>query len=239
MALNYVRVPEEFEPLFEKAEAFVEQYFKQVAQNPIEGTLTIGGERYILVRASSMSVEFFEYIKGMYPGLNDIEAGRAASSILFDMAHAVGKADAMDFHRRMGVTEPVARLSSGPIHFAFTGWASVDILAESRPTPDENYYLVYNHPNSFEADSWLRKNTPPGEERPAVMTDIPVCFMNAGYSSGWCEESFGVTLSAQEILCRAHGDDYCRFIMGHPKHLQRYVREYRKAHPGLFRSPEE
>ena len=31
--------------------------------------------------------------------------------------------------------------------------------------------------------------------------------MNAGYSSGWCEESFGVTLVASEILCQAKGDD--------------------------------
>ena len=31
--------------------------------------------------------------------------------------------------------------------------------------------------------------------------------MNAGYSSGWCEESFGVTAVASEIMCRARGDD--------------------------------
>jgi hypothetical protein len=227
------------EPLFQDAEKFVRKYFQQFSQNPEQGSLTIGGERYILVRASSLSVEFFEYIKGMYPGLNEIEAAKAASSILFDMAHALGKADAMDFHRRTGVNDPLAKLSSGPIHFAYTGWANVDIFAESRPSPDENYYLIYDHPNSFEADSWIRKNTPPGENHPVIKTDIPVCFMNAGYSSGWCEQSFSVTLTAREILCRASGDDCCRFIMGHPKHIHTYIQKYKEKHGELFRNLKE
>jgi len=239
MTLKSVRVPKEMEPLFEKAEKFVQDYFKGFKHDTGQGVLSIGGERYILVRASSMSVEFFEYINGMYPGLNEIEAAEAASSILFDMAHAIGKADAMDFHRRMGVTEPLAKLSFGPIHFAYTGWALVDIFPESRPSPDENYYLIYDHPNSFEADSWIKKNTPPGESHPVIKTDIQVCFMNAGYSSGWCEQSFSVELTAQEILCRAHGDGCCRFIMGHPKRLQGYIREYKKAHPELFLKPND
>jgi hypothetical protein len=142
----------------------------------------------------------------------------------------------MDFHQRMDVTEPLAKLSSGPIHFSHTGWASVNIFPESRPSPDENFYLLYDHPNSFEADSWIRKNTPPGEKRPAVSTDIPVCFMNAGYSSGWCEQSFEITLTAQEILCRARGDDCCRFIMGHPKKIAKHIKDYNKTHPALFRN---
>lgn len=236
MSLRSVRVPGEMEPLFENAERFVREYFRGFTQDTCRGTMTIGGERYILVRASSMSVEFFEYIKGMYPALNEVEAAAAASSILFDMAHAIGKADALDFHQRMGVTDPIAKLSSGPIHFAYTGWAFVEIFPESHPSPDENFRLVYDHPNSFEADSWIRKNTRPGEDYPSVQTEIPVCFMNAGYSSGWCEQSFGITLTAREILCRARGDAYCRFIMGHPKHIRAYVQDYEEAHSDLFRN---
>ena len=54
----------------------------------------------------------------------------AAASILFDIAHAIGKADAKAFHQSMGVKDPIAMLSSGPVHFAYTGWASVDIFPE-------------------------------------------------------------------------------------------------------------
>jgi hypothetical protein len=48
------------------------------------------------------------------------------------------------------------------------------------PSPDENFYLKHHHPYSFEADSRIRSKE---------KTDFPVCSMNAGYSSGWCEES--------------------------------------------------
>ncbi|HRN44574.1 MAG TPA: hypothetical protein PLH20_07300, partial [Flavobacterium sp.] len=41
-------------------------------------------------------------------------------------------------------------------HFAFSGWAYVEISPESRLSPDENFFLLYHHPYSFEADSWLR-----------------------------------------------------------------------------------
>jgi hypothetical protein len=60
--------------------------------------------------------------------------------------------------------------------------------------------------------------------------------MNAGYSSGWCEESFGVPLVAQEILCRAKGVNYCRFIMAHPDMISKFVEEYKRTHSELFGS---
>jgi predicted hydrocarbon binding protein len=172
-----------------------------------------------------MSVHFFEYVKTLYPGLDEAEGSKAAGSILFDVAHALGRADAKAFHEAMKVSDPIAKLSSGPVHFAHTGWAFVDIFEESRPSPDENYYLVYDHPQSFEADSWLASDKRPG---------LPVCFMNAGYSSGWCEVSFSVDLVAKEMLCRAKGDPFCRFIMAHPGRVDGFVQEYRRSHPDLF-----
>jgi predicted hydrocarbon binding protein len=225
MGLRFVRTPKEMEPLFEKAEAYVKHYFEDEEKSPEMGTITISGQRYILIRAVSMSVEFMEFIKNKYPGFDEEDAYDAAAKLLFDLGHSIGKTDARDFHASMKVEDPVAKLSSGPVHFAFTGWAFVDIFPESRPTTDKNYYLVYDHPQSFEADSWItRKKT----------SKKPVCFMNAGYSSGWCEESFGVPLVAQEILCRAKGDNYCRFIMAHPDMISKFVEEYKRTHSELF-----
>jgi hypothetical protein len=40
-------------------------------------------------------------------------------------------------------------------HGGYPGWAFVDILEESTPTPDESYYLIHDRPQSFEADSWI------------------------------------------------------------------------------------
>lgn len=226
MALKCVKTPKEMEPLFIKAEKYVRDYFKKEKRDPDRGTITIGGQRYILVRAKSMSVEFLEFIKAKYPGIDENSAYDAAANLLFDMAHATGKADARNFHNSMKVKDPIAKLSSGPVHFAYTGWAFVDIFPESRPSPDKNYYLIYDHPRSFEADSWIASKK---------KNKKPVCFMNAGYSSGWCEESFGVQLVAKEILCRAKGDKYCRFIMAHPDKIDQYIEQYKKGNPKLFK----
>ena len=87
--------------------------------------------------------------------------------------------------------DPLAKLAAGPVQFAYSGWAFVDILEGSTPTPDDDFFITYNHPFSFESDSWLRAGK---------QTDVPVCIMNSGYSSGWCEESYGVPLSAGTLI---------------------------------------
>lgn len=225
MSLKAVKVPKALEGLFGSAEAYVDNYFKSFKQDVSKGTIEIAGERYILVRAESMSVRFLEFIKNMYPSLNEEESIEASAKVLFDMAQCIGKSDAQKFHFKTGVVDPVEKLSTGPVHFAYAGWAYVDILPESKPSPDENYFLVYDHPQSFEADSWILNGH---------KTNFCACFMNAGYSSGWCEESFGVTLVAQEILCRARGDKYCRFIMAHPQRLEEFVQKYKTNNPQLW-----
>jgi two-component system cell cycle sensor histidine kinase/response regulator CckA len=215
--LKTVKVPPQFSDIFLKAEQFVEEYFKDRSEDPTKGTIAISNDRYILVRAASMSVEFFNIIVELYKDKGVEEANRTAKSLLFDVAHAIGKSDARNIQRKMGVTNPIEKLSAGPIHFAYTGWAYVDIFPESNPTPDENYYLIYDHPYSFESDAWIKK----GEH-----THFPVCIMNAGYSSGWCEESFGVTLVASEIMCKVMGDAHDRFIMAHPSKIKQFINDY-------------
>ncbi|MBL7960837.1 PAS domain S-box protein [bacterium] len=222
--LKTVKVPKEFEPLFTRAQKFVSTYFKERKENASKGTIEIFGQRYIFVRAASMSVEFFEMIKNTYKDKSEEEALAVARSLLFDIAHAIGVADARSFHKKMKLKDPIEKLSAGPVHFSHSGWAFVDIFPESRPTPDENYYLIYDHPYSFESDSWIKAKK---------KVDFPVCVMNSGYSSGWCEESFGIKLVATEILCKAKGDDHCRFIMGHPSRVGGYIKDYLKAQPKL------
>jgi signal transduction histidine kinase len=222
--LRTVRVPADIEGPFAAVEDLVSRYFRDRKDDPAHGTIEIFGERYVLVRAASLSVEFFGLVRELYGEGRQAEADAFAKNILFDLAHAIGKSDAHNFHQKMGLDEPIARLSAGPIHFAHAGWAFVDIFPESRPSPDESYYLVYDHPYSFESDAWLRT---PGAHVPGT-----VCIMNAGYSSGWCEASFGVTLVSTEVLCRARGDEACRFVMGHPSRIEEHVRRYLAGRPG-------
>jgi signal transduction histidine kinase len=179
-----------------------------------------------------MSVEFFDLVMSLYKDKDPDEARSVASNMLFDVAHAIGKADARSFHERMGVTAPIEKLSAGPIHFSFAGWAFVDISPESRPSPDENFFLIYDHPYAFESDTWLRRKR---------KSTFPVCIMNAGYSSGWCEESFGLPLVAVEIACLAAGGRQCRFIMAPPsrieEHLARHPVQAQKTRAGLRAGP--
>ncbi|MGA2172650.1 MAG: PAS domain S-box protein [Sedimentisphaerales bacterium] len=222
--LDTVAVPEQFEPIFRKAQEYVSAYFSQKKEDASTGTIEIFGQRYILVRAASMSVDFFDTIKGMFKDCGEENASEMARSLLFDVAHTIGKMDARNFHQRMGLRDPIEKLSVGPIHFSYTGWAFVDIFAESKPTADENFYLIYDHPFSFEADAW---------EKSGKKNSSCVCTMSAGYSSGWCEESFGIPLVASEIMCKARGDSACRFIMAHPSRMAQYLQAYLRSHPEI------
>ena len=217
--LATLSVPAEFQTVFLQAQANVARYFRDRVHRPDEATISIAGERYAM-RAASMSVEFVELVTSLYQDQAPAEARSVANNLLFDFAHSIGKADARSFHQKMGLVDPIERLSAGPVHFAFSGWAFVHIFAESRPSPDEDYFLIFDHPFSFESNAWLAKGR---------SSDRPVCIMNAGYSSGWCEESFGLPLVSAEVECIAAGGEHCRFIMAPPsrieEHLERHERE--------------
>jgi len=219
-----VRVPEEMAGLFAKAEEVVSTFFRDRKDDPSRGTIEIFGERYVLVRAASLSIEFFDLVRSIYGDARREEGDDFARAILFDLAHSIGRSDAQNFRGKMGLEDPIARLSAGPVHFAHAGWAFVEISPESRPTPDDAFHLVYDHPYSFESDAWVRAGR---------KSAFPVCIMNAGYSSGWCEESFGTKLVASELLCRGKGDETCRFVMAPPDRLEKRIAEYVGRHPEL------
>lgn len=226
MGLKTVKVPEPIEPLFAEAESFVSEYFKKLRLSPESGQIHIDDERYILVRAESLSVHFMKFLMNMYPTMDSHEATAASSKVLFDMAHSIGKSDAETFHIKTNQTDPIAKLSCGPVHFAHTGWAFVDIKEPSSPTPDEDYFLIYDHPHTFESDSWLASKE---------KVDYCTCHMNAGYSSGWCSQSFQVQVIAKEILCRSKGDEACRFIMAPPHRIEEHIHKYKSENPELFK----
>ncbi len=217
-----VKVPEELQGVFLAGQKLVERYFREKRENPFKGTIEIADQRYILIRAASLSVEFFEVVKKLYSDRNEKEAISLARDLLFDMAHAIGMADARNFHAKMNLRTPLEKFSVGPVHFAYAGWGFVDLLPGSHPVPNEEYVLIYDHPHSFESQAWLATGR---------KASFPVCVMNAGYSSGWCEESFGVPLVAAEIMCQAKGDGSCRFVMGHPDKISDHIDAYLKKHP--------
>ncbi|MBI3237235.1 MAG: XylR N-terminal domain-containing protein [Flavobacteriia bacterium] len=215
-----VIVPDEFAAIFEKAEKNVSDYFESLSIEPEQGEIIINNERYVLFKSSSLSYEFLDIIKELYSNRPLDEAIRIGNNFLFDIAHVLGKKDATSFHQRMNLVDPVEKLAAGPVHFAYTGWANVEILPESNPSPDENYFLKFRHHNSFEAQSWKKVGR---------TSDIPVCTMSCGYSSGWCEESFGLSLTTVELECEAMGADHCTFIMAPPEKIKEYLNTNEKG----------
>lgn len=229
MTVDSIRIPDGLEDVFERAEAIVHAFFKNRIDDPTRGMIEISGERYVLVRAGALSVEFFDLVRDLYGAERRGEADNFARNILFDLAHALGKADAKNFHRKMGLEDPMWRWTAGPPHFAHMGWALVDVTPQAGGMPEgdgERFFLIYDHPYSFEAEAWTRAGRVP--------SDVPVCIMNSGYAAGWSEEAFaGGPLVASEILCRARGDERCRFIMAPPDEIEARLEKYLEAQPQL------
>ncbi|MCA9696034.1 MAG: XylR N-terminal domain-containing protein [Myxococcales bacterium] len=208
-----VKCPEPFAPLFADAERIMAGFFGDLERDPEKGQIHIQGVRYMLMRTDSMSIELQEELRKTFG-----EAG--ARQIRYKLAKACGRRDAKLFAERLGIEDPAMRLALGPVHFAHVGWANVDIFDESAPQPNEDYYLAYDHPYSFEAASYIENG---------IVSQHPVCHMNAGYSTGWCEVSFGLELQAEEVTCRARGDQQCLFVMAHPSQFDRRRDEFMRA----------
>ncbi len=205
-----VDVPPEFEPLFSKAEEHVGKFFDDMEWSPVKGTIIIGGNRYLLISAES-----FQNIPHALS--HDLKIPLEKTyTLYYRLAKFVGQTDARRFIYATGVTDPIAKLSAGPVHFAFTGNARVSFLP-SNPVPNQDYLLRYDHPQSFEADVFIRKFGP--------TADRPICLWNCGYSAGWCSESFGLDLDSQEIKCRAMNHKHCRFVMAPPEKLEQCVKK--------------
>ncbi len=209
-----VMVPDEVSELFASIETKVDDYFDDFHFDTDSGEISIHGQRYVLFRTDSMSYEFIDLIKERYSDRPEHEAISIGNNFLYDNAKVIGKKDAIAFHEQLKLKDPIEKLSAGPIHFAFTGWANVEILPGSNPVPDDSYVLRFQHHNSFEAQAWLKAGR---------KSEIPVCTMNCGYSAGWCEESFGLSLTTVELTCEAQGADACTFIMAPSDKIQEYV----------------
>ncbi|PRP91448.1 Signal transduction histidine-protein kinase BarA [Enhygromyxa salina] len=234
MGTKFADVPDPLGPVFAEAERLVSELFRDKGVSNAEGTIEIAGERYVLVRAASLSVEFFGMVRGLYGEGREAEADDFARNILFDLAHGIGKADALSYAERSGVEDPLAKVAAGPAHFAHSGWARVSVDPRSRVVADDSFMKLFEHHNSFEADAWIRAG---------VSTELPVCIMNAGYSSGWCESALGMPLVAAELRCRAKGDEACQFVMAPPDRIDAHIegllaREAHRPRPGSVHVPD-
>lgn len=208
-SVKSVRVPDAFLGPFAQAEPYVQKLFAGLEMDPTQGYIRAGGDRYVLMRCESLYVAWFD-------ALADTFGPEAANMFIYNTAREIGRSDSGTFSERLGVEDGLQRLASGPIHFSHAGWALVEILADSRPAPDEHYYLHYYHPNTFESEVLKRR------ER---HVEGCACLFSAGYSAGWCSDAFKIDVHAREIRCTARGDERCEFIMAPIDKLDGYEQQ--------------
>jgi hypothetical protein len=110
-----VSVPDNLRPIFDEAEHTVGSYFESLKIDPSHGSLEINNERYVLMRAESLSIGFLSKIKNLYFDKGEEEAYRIGRKLLFDLGHVIGQEDAKSFHKKMGLTDPISKLSAGPM----------------------------------------------------------------------------------------------------------------------------
>lgn len=211
--LESVSVPEPMQPLFEQAEHYVSKLFETLVRRPSKGTVHVGDERYVIMRADSLYLAWFTALEQTF-------GADVAREFIYNTAREIGRADSIAFADKLGLTDPVAKLSCGPVHFSHAGWAFVEILPDSAPAPDESYFIRYYHPNTFESDVLRARDEKPGR---------CACMFSAGYSAGWCTAAFGVELHGRELRCVACGDDNCEFIMAIAPNLDGHEHRLREA----------
>jgi predicted hydrocarbon binding protein len=205
--LKSVRVPPALQPPFEEAEGLVAKLFEQVVRQPGEGTIHIGEDRYVFMRCESLYLTWFDAMAETF-------GAEHARQFIYNTARELGRSDSLAFSERLGLTDPVAKLACGPVHFAHAGWALVEIHEDSAPAPDDSYFLHYDHPNTFESEVALEKGR---------KSDSCVCDFSAGYSAGWCSSAFGLEVHGREVRCLVKGDDRCEFIMAPAEKLDEHT----------------
>jgi len=211
--LKYVITSPELIPVVKPIEDKMEQFFSHMELKPKEGGFLISNERYVMYRASSMSIFLRKELEKI--------VGSGAEQAIYRFGKACGSADAKFFVEKLNLQSRFERIGAGPVHFAFGGYAVVQFLPETNITDDDECLFVYDHPNSYEADSYIQAK---------IECKHPVCQLNAGYSAGWVFGAEGLHLDAKEIACRAKGDAFCRFVLAPPKRLNERVKEIKEKY---------
>ena len=196
-------VPPELQSVFEKAGTSVKEYFSSLQSVPGRGRVEVGKDRFILARTDSLSLV-------MRKVLTEIYGDHGSDQLLYAFGKAVGRTEARKFFDRFGLKDPLEKFGFGPTYFSFSGWAFVNLLYPTNPVASEQFVLVFANQQSFEAEGFLSE----GQQ-----SQKAICHINAGYLTGWCEESFEIPLETRELFCSAKGEGLDLFLMTHRKKI--------------------
>jgi hypothetical protein len=135
-SLLSVVVPDQMHELFAIAQQKVDKYFSMCEEDHLSGCLKLGNNRHVMLRGDALAYGFFQTIYDIYG--NTKYSNEVGLSLMFDLAHAAGTVDAKKFHQIMHLSDPLEKLSVGPIYYAYTGFARVVIHANSNPVNNDD-----------------------------------------------------------------------------------------------------
>ncbi|PIE53217.1 hypothetical protein CSA37_02420 [Candidatus Fermentibacteria bacterium] len=210
---KYVHCPEGVEHLCKKAEGLIIPLFQKRKWDSERGAVLFNGERYIMYRSEAVAFELREQLSRVM--------GQAADIVMYHFGKACGKSDAIYYCNELKVDNAKLKLAIGSIACAMNGFAVAEILPESNAVFNEDFLVVYQYENSYEAEANLKNDK---------SFERSICFMNAGYSAGWCSEVSGMRLESKEITCRAKGDSKCMFVLAPANRINKMVEEVKTAY---------
>ena len=170
--------------------------------------IIVGNKEHILVGAKAL-VNFYESATKLF-GVS------LAKDFLYRLGENLGISEAETMFKAYKLEDQVMqcweRCLYAPYSLMALGLARLDILLFDVEMKD-GFLLLCETKNSVFVEIMGGK------------VKTPICSMIAGYLNGWYKVATGRrNLVTREIMCRAAGDDVCRFITGKIKKMSELVK---------------
>nr|AOZ57818.1 PhnR [Burkholderia sp.] len=160
-----------------------------------DGLIWLGESRMLLLHVATMAGLRRELILSV--GVDD------ARRTIIRMGYEAGLRDAEIVRRIRRNDDDLDAYIAGPQLFMLEGGERVFPLRVEMDVQSGSFYGEFRSENSWEAESHLRE---------FGQTDYPVCWMRAGYASGYTSGFLGRQVLMKEIECAACGADHCTLV---------------------------
>lgn len=201
--------------------------------DPTTATVEMATERCVLLRGDSLSYRFYDMVRELFGATPDEEStpsklkhgpnvsDQFVFKFLFDLGRTIAISNLNWFTEKLSLSDnPIERAMALPVNMAYFGWCDLvfknGLSYKEIQKSKEGFSIECDVFNSFEAISWLKNKKESDQSH-------PVCYMHAGYISGWFESSFKTSVVAIETQCRSQGHKHCSFIVGHKNNIRKMV----------------
>lgn len=197
--------------------------------DPTTATVEMASERCVLLRGDSLSFRFFNMVHELFGDSQDESTPSKLKNLsdqfvfkfLFDLGRTIGISNLNWFTEKLALNDnPIEKSMSLSVNMAYFGWCDLvfrsGLSSKEIQKAKENFSIECDVYNSFEAVSWLKNKSKKNQGN-------PVCYMHAGYISGWFESSFKTSVVAVETQCRSQGHKYCKFMIAHKNNIKKMV----------------